>query len=76
MLPLFPFRPRLHDCEWLGGRYMLPKPVRDGDALVYPEVDLWLELPSGVIGGSQIADPRNGVSFGDALKAVMKQRIE
>ena len=76
MLRLFPFRPRLHDCEWLGGRYKLPKPVRDGDALVYPEVDLWLELPRDVVVGSQIANPRNGVSFGDGLKAVMKQPTE
>ena len=76
MPSLFPFRPRPHDCEWVGGRYTLPKPVREGDALVYPEVDIWLELPRDVIVGSQITDPRDGVSFGDALKAVMKQPLE
>jgi hypothetical protein len=73
MPSLFPFRPRIQDSEWIGGRYTFPVKVREGDTLIQPEIVIWLELPSGVVVGSSIVDPRQPVLFGETLAEAMRR---
>jgi hypothetical protein len=56
------------ELEWLGARYTLPQPVRDGDTVYRPEVVLWLELPSGLLVGSMMMEPRTALSFAETLR--------
>ncbi|MDP9191482.1 MAG: SEC-C domain-containing protein [Acidobacteriota bacterium] len=76
MRSLVPFRPRVPESEWIGGRYTFPAKVREGDAVIQPEVILWLELPSGLIVGSSIIDPGKPVSLGESLEETMRQPAE
>ncbi|HUP59664.1 MAG TPA: SEC-C domain-containing protein [Thermoanaerobaculia bacterium] len=71
-----PFRPRPSSLEWVGGRYRLPAELRDGDAVIRPEVILWLELPSDLLVGSTLIHPRNPVSAADSLEAAMQRPDE
>ena len=73
MPSLFPFRPRVQDSEWIGGRYMFPVKVCEGDTVIQPEIILWLELPSVVLVGSSIVDPRKPVLFGETLTEAMRR---
>lgn len=61
------------DLEWVGGRYRLPAGIRDGDAVIRPEVILWLELPGDLLIGSTLVDPRKPVSAADSLEEAMKR---
>ena len=71
-----PFRTRPVDCEWIGGRYTLPDPVRENGALVHQMVDLWLELPRGVLVAITLIDPREPIPFGVSLRQTMQQPVE
>src|SRR4051812_23331676 len=71
-----PFRPRPVDCEWIGGRYTLPDPVRENGALVHQMVDLWLELPRGVLVAITLIDPGKPIPFGVSLRQTMQQPVE
>lgn len=82
-MPIFPsepFRmpsilrfPAAAQTEWVGGRYTLPKKVREGGDLIDLDVVLWLELPSGLIVGSTIIDPRDPRAFAQTLEETLKQ---
>jgi len=76
MRPPLQFRPRPVDCEWLGGRYPLPRPFEDQGALVNGEVDLWLELPRGVIVAITMIDSREPIPFGASLQQTMTRPEE
>ncbi len=67
MSSLLPF-PRATELEWVGARYTLPEPIRDGDAVYRPEVVLWLELPSGLLVGSMMMNPSTALSFAETLR--------
>src|SRR5947207_4891562 len=67
-----PFRPRPVDCEWIGGRYAVPRPIMERGEPIYPEVDLWLELPRGVIVAVRLIDPREPIPFGLSLQGTMR----
>jgi len=69
------FPNRQKESEWLGGRYTLPHEVRDGDFAFRPDVLLWLELPTGVIVGSALTDPRQPVSLGQSLQDAMQDPL-
>lgn len=72
MPSLIPFvSPSRHDSEWLGARYELPTTVREGDLILQPSIDLWLELPSMKIVGIRSIDPRTPASFGEGLQETM-----
>lgn len=74
MIPFFS-RSR-QDSEWLGARYALPTTVREGDLILQPSVDLWIEIPSGKIVGIKPIDPRAPGSFADGLKETMANPAE
>lgn len=61
--------------EWIGGRYTLPKNVREGGKLVELDVVLWLELPADVIVGSAIIDPRAPLTFAQTLDEAMERPV-
>jgi len=44
--------------------------------LLYHEVDLWIELPRGVIVAIRLIDPRNPIPFGMSLQETMTQPAE
>jgi len=72
--PPLPFRPRgAADLEWVGGRYRFPAGIRDGNAVIRPDVILWLELPSDLLIASTLIDPRKPVSAADSLEEAMKR---
>jgi hypothetical protein len=56
--------------EWLGGRYALQQ-VREGDSAFTPDIILWLELPSGLLVGSVLNDPRKPISLAESLETAM-----
>jgi SEC-C motif len=76
MRPLIPFRSRVRDCEWVGGRYPLLSKVREGGEVIQPDVVLWLELPRGVIVSVTVIDPRAPVAFETTLAEAMKHPAE
>jgi hypothetical protein len=57
------------ELEWLGGRYTLSGP--DG-----AEVVLWLELPSGLLIGTGVMDPKKPLTFGETLERAMLSPFE
>ena len=61
------------DTEWLGGRYVLPHDVRDGDRTFRPDVVLWLELPSGLLVASTLGNGGEPLSLAASLKEAMVQ---
>jgi len=65
-----------HEPEWLGAYYLYPKPLRDGDAVVQPDVVLWLEMPSGALVGTTVIDPRRTLSFGETLERAMRRPLK
>lgn len=67
---------RVEEIEWIGGRYTFPATIRDGDSVLRPEVILWLELPSGILVGSGIIDPRKPMSFAESLDEAMRRPAE
>ncbi|HXH38766.1 MAG TPA: SEC-C metal-binding domain-containing protein [Thermoanaerobaculia bacterium] len=71
-----PFTPREQNCEWIGSRYTFPEKVRDGDAVIQPQVIMWLELPRGVLLGSTLVNPRNPVSLAETLEEALRNPIE
>lgn len=71
MRSIIPFQ-RNPDREWVGGRYVLPHEIREGDMLLKPEAVLWLELPRGVIVGLKINDSSEPASFAQSLEDAMK----
>jgi hypothetical protein len=76
MASVIPFLSPHQDFEWLGGRYILPNPIREGGALIQAEVVLWLEMPRNVVVGSTIIDPRSPVPFAETLSTAMKSPAE
>lgn len=54
----------------------MPAEVRDGGAVVRPEVILWLELPTGVLVGSTLVHPGNPVSAPDSLEQAMQRPVD
>lgn len=64
------------DLEWLGARYALPTTVREGDLILQPSVDLWMEMPSGKLVGVKPIDPRTPESFAEGLKETMANPAE
>jgi hypothetical protein len=52
--------------EWIGARFAAPVYVTEGGPH-RPEMILWFELPTELIVGMDIVDPKNPISFGDAL---------
>ena len=73
MESLIPFPARPTQNEWIGGRYTSPHKIRDGDAIIQPEIVLWMELPGDLIVGSAIIDPRVPVPFAMTLEHAMQQ---
>ena len=73
MKPVAPFRAREARLEWIGGRFTFPVPFLDGDELLHSEVVLWLELPSLLLVGSTMTDPRTPISFRETLDAAVEQ---
>ncbi len=71
----FSFRSR-RDSEWIGGRYALPTSVREGDAILQPFVDLWMEMPAQVIVGMKMIDPRAPAPFAEGLEEAMASPAE
>ncbi|MGZ5446274.1 MAG: DUF6930 domain-containing protein [Thermoanaerobaculia bacterium] len=69
----FPDRPK--ETEWVGGRHPLPHEVCDGDFAFRPDILLWLELPSGVIAGSTLTDPRKPTSLAQSLREAMQEPL-
>ena len=65
-----------HELEWLGAFYRYPKKLRDGDAVVQPDVVVWLEMPSGVVVGTTVIDPRRTLSFGETLDRAMRRPLK
>jgi hypothetical protein len=59
--------------EWVGGRFTFPVPFLDGEELIHSEVVLWLELPSLLLVGSTMTDPRTPISFRETLDATIEQ---
>lgn len=59
--------------EWIGGRFTLPVPFRDGDELIHSEVVLWLELPSQLLVGSAMTDSRTPISFRETLDEAIER---
>lgn len=77
MRSLIPFFSRSRqDSEWLGARYALPTTVREGDLILQPSVDLWMEIPSGKVVGIKPIDPRAPGSFAEGLKETMANPAE
>jgi hypothetical protein len=72
MPSLLPF-PKSQSTEWIGNRYTLPKPLRDGDELITVDVVLWLELPSGLMVGTKLIETREPVSLATTLDETMAQ---
>lgn len=60
----------------MGGRYRFPAAVRDGNSVVRPEMILWLELPSDLVVGSTLIEPRNPVSAAESLEGAMKRPVD
>ncbi|MEA2465638.1 MAG: hypothetical protein QOJ98_3385 [Acidobacteriota bacterium] len=75
MSALLPF-PGAPELEWVGARYTLAEPVRDGDAVYRPQVVLWLELPSGLLVGSMMMDPSTAPSFAETLEQTISRPAE
>jgi len=75
MTSLLRFRSVSTQTEWVGGRYRLPNKVREGGRLVELDVVLWLELPTDVVVGSTIIDPRNPLTVAQTLAEAMKRPI-
>jgi hypothetical protein len=75
MSSVLPFH-RGTELEWVGGRYTLPEPIRDGDAVYRPQVVLWLELPSGLLVGSMMMDPSTALSFAETLEQTISSPAE
>jgi len=75
MSSLLPFRGP-SELEWVGARYTLPEPVRDGNAVYRPQVVLWLELPSGLLVGSIMMDPGTALSFAETLEQTISNPAE
>ena len=59
--------------EWIGGRFTFPVPFHDDDELIHSEVVLWLELPSLLLVGSAMTDPRTPISFRETLDATIER---
>jgi hypothetical protein len=59
--------------EWIGGRFRFPLPFREGDELIHSEVVLWLELPSLLLVGSVMTDPRTPISFRETLDTAIER---
>lgn len=76
MPSLLPFTPVEQNCEWIGGRYTFPEKVRDGDAVIQPQVIIWLELPRGVLLGSTLVNPRKPVSLAETLEEALRNPDE
>jgi hypothetical protein len=72
MTQLLPFRRPPDEFEWVGGRYVLPQEMRDGNSIYRPVVILWLELPRGVLLGSKLSNPRSAPSFAQSLERAMQ----
>jgi hypothetical protein len=70
MRPPLQFRPRPVDCEWLGGRYPVPNQSKAA------EVDIWLELPRGVIVAITLIDSGEPIPFGASLQQTMTRPSE
>src|SRR5215216_1743199 len=70
------FSPSRQNSEWLGARYALPTSVREGDLILQPSVDLWMEIPSGKVVGIKPIDPRTPGSFVEGLKETMTNPAE
>ena len=66
---------RFPQTEWIGGRYTLPKKVRERGRLLDLDVVLWLELPTDVVVGSTILDPRDPVPFAQTLEEAMTRPV-
>jgi hypothetical protein len=75
MSSLLPFH-STSELEWVGARYELTEPIRDGDAVYRPQVVLWLELPSGLLVGSMMMDPSTALSFAETLEQTMSSPAE
>ena len=58
--------------EWVGGRFPTPMVVSDGEPY-NPDIDLWIELPLGVILTAAILKPSNPErSFTETLRHTME----
>lgn len=78
MLPRRPRAPRRHAdraasaLEWVGGRVELPLYVTEGEPY-RPQGVMWVELPSRLILGWTLFDPRvPSLSFADTLREAMR----
>ena len=62
--------------EWLGGRYTLAHPVSEGDSVYRAEVILWLELPSGVLVGSELTHANKPATLAEVFAAATQNPAE
>ncbi|MFZ2493460.1 MAG: SEC-C metal-binding domain-containing protein [Thermoanaerobaculia bacterium] len=68
-------RPGAAETEWAGGRYFPNAEVREGSAVIRPEMILWVE-PSGPIVGITLVNPLEPVSATQSLAATMDAPLE
>ena len=69
-------RPSARECEWLGGRYALPRKLYQHSEEIRPDVVLWLELPSGVLISQTVIGPESPLTFGETLAEAMKDPVD
>lgn len=69
-----PKKRRRRSAEWLGGRFVTPISITGEGEPYSPEVDLWFELPVGVIHLASFLNPKEpDRSFSDSLGQAMKK---
>ncbi len=66
--------PVQRQLEWIGARFLAPLYVMEGGPR-RPEMILWLELPTELIVGMHVIDPKEPLSFGEILRHALARPI-
>ena len=67
-------RPPGSTPEWVGGTLLPPFFVTEGEPY-RPELIVWIDLPSGLVVGHHLQDPKTPVEFGATLTAAIERPL-